>query len=218
MLMGSPGESWSKFVPDQEWVAEPLPCAGTEAPPPAQETTAPAQEALAPAQGALAPAQGASPSVFAKFKRRLGQVWHEGGWDLIVPVYTWHNRFMYDASLINKYNELTLGVGFGRSITDEDGDNHILYAMGFVDSNYHFQPFVGYGFLKKHYFNRERDIGFGGGFTLGITARKEFSYIPLPLPLPVVSLQFKSLNVEAAYVPGIYNYGNVLFTWLRWHF
>lgn len=156
--------------------------------------------------------------VFARFGKRVEQIWKADGLDIIIPAYTWHNRLAYDASLAESFNEHPWGFGLGRSIRDEDGDQHLLYMMGFMDSNRFFQYYGGYAFLKMAYLNTEKDIGVGAGFTLGTTGRYEFGYVPLPLPLPVVSLQFKSLAVEAAYVPGIRNYGHVLFTWLRLHF
>ncbi|SUC47438.1 Lipid A palmitoyltransferase PagP precursor [Providencia stuartii] len=56
----------------------------------------------------------------------------------------------------------------------------------------------------------------GAGFTLSVTARDDYYYIPLPLPLPLVSMEYDRLALQATYIPGTYNNGNVLFAWLRW--
>jgi len=155
-------------------------------------------------------------SLWKRFTTRIRQTWNADGLDVYVPVVTWHNRLTYDS--VTKYNEKPWGVGLGKQFVDEDGDSHLLYAMGFSDSNAQFQPIAGYAFLKNLYLDAGRDFAVGAGFTLSITARHEYEYIPLPLPLPVIGIQYKDFAVQAAYVPGGKNDGNVLFAWVRWHF
>lgn len=50
---------------------------------------------------------------------RLDQIWTEGGNDLYISGYTWHNRATYSKEQINGFNELAWGGGYGRSIYDE---------------------------------------------------------------------------------------------------
>ena len=156
---------------------------------------------------------------FKTLGKRIVQTWESNDIDFYLPVHTWHNRFMYDSSHIEEkgYNENPWGFGIGRSFHDEDRDSHGLYLVGFMDSNNRFQYMGGYIFVKNWYFDQEKDWSAGLGYTLGITGRHEYDYIPLPLPLPVLSLRYKQLAVQATYVPGSYNDANVLFTWLRWH-
>lgn len=154
--------------------------------------------------------------MFATFKKRLNEVWRSDVIDIYVPAYTWHNRLLYDSSKARKYNENPWGGGIGRSTKDEDGDSHQLFIMGFQDSHDRFEPYGGYAFFKNYRLDEKDDWRFGIGYTLGITARHDYDYVPLPLPLPLVSLEYKQLAVQAAYIPGTYNNGNVLFTWLRW--
>ena len=54
--------------------------------------------------------------------------------------------------------------------------------------------------------------------TLGLTQRHEYSYIPIPVPLPLIGVGYRALNLQAAYVPGIKNDGNVLFVFTRFEF
>ena len=58
----------------------------------------------------------------------------------------------------------------------------------------------------------------GLGYTVGITARENYDYIPLPLALPMVGLEYKKIGIQAVYIPGTYGNGNVLFTWIHWEF
>lgn len=182
---------------------------------------APADEIYFDSPPPAAPASAAdsapgNESPFAILKKRIIQTWDAKGYDFYLPLYSWHNRYMYDS--VSKYNEHPWGAGFGRSFRDEDGDSHALYIMGFMDSNNRFQPIGGYAFIKNWALDEKKDWSVGLGYTLSITARHEYDYIPLPLPLPLLSLQYKQVAIQAAYVPGVYNDGNVLFAWFRWHF
>ena len=200
---------WSAVAPSDERYTDPEPIlAGPAA------GAAARKPAAGGAEGASAGQEHSNP--LAILAKRIGQAWNSNEYDLYLPFYTWHNRLMYDS--VSKYNEHPWGGGFGRSFFDEDGDSHSLYFMGFIDSNYHFQPIGGYAFVKNWYLDEKKDWALGLGYTLSITMRHEYDYIPLPLPLPLLSLQYKQVAIQAAYVPGVYNDGNVLFAWFRWHF
>ena len=136
--------------------------------------------------------------------------------DVYVPLNIWHNRLFYDS--VDKYNEMPWGAGLGVSRLDEDGDLHALYFMAFDDSNYKLQTIFGYAFQKNWYFGDDDDWHAGVGFTTALTQRHEYSYIPLPLPLPLAGVGYRNISLQAAYVPGVRNNGNVLFTWARMSF
>ncbi|UPK79658.1 lipid IV(A) palmitoyltransferase PagP [Proteus vulgaris] len=155
-------------------------------------------------------------SYWGKFKRNVNQTWDNDQYNYYLPVWTWHNRFTYDREKTNRYNETPWGFGMGKYRYDSDGDWHSLYAMAFMDSNNRVQPIMGYGFEKMWYPGDKDGFRMGAGFTLSITARHEYDYIPMPLPLPLVSVGYGHLSLQATYVPGTYNNGNVLFAWLRW--
>ena len=148
-------------------------------------------------------------------KANVEETWTDGRISAYIPVNIWHNRLTYDKKKIKKYNEAPYGGGVGLYRYDEDGDWHALYAMGFKDSNYHLQTMFGYAYQHNWYLDEDKNWRFGAGYTLGLTQRVEYKMIPLPLPLPVVSFGYKYFSVQAAYVPGFKNFGNVLFTWLK---
>ena len=145
----------------------------------------------------------------------IKETYEEGRISAYIPVNTWHNRLAYDKKKIKEYNEAPYGFGVGKYRYDENGDWHAIYAMGFKDSNYHLQTIFGYAYQHNWYFDEDKNWRFGAGYTLSLTQRAEYLMIPLPLPLPVASLGYKYFSVQAAYVPGVKNDGNVLFTWLR---
>ena len=78
------------------------------------------------------------------------------------------------------------------------------------------EPIVGYAYQKNWRPAETDDFRLGLGFTLGVTARQQYNYIPTPLPLPVFSVEYKKAAIQATYIPGVRNNGNVLFCWLRW--
>ena len=152
-----------------------------------------------------------------ELKQNIKDIWHCGDPSVYVPAYAWHNRLTYDQEHIDKYNENPWGFGVGKYIWE--GDNwHGLYAMGFKDSNDYAETFFGYAFIKNHSLNESETWKVGYGYTLGLTQRHEYSYIPVPVPLPLGSISYKNLSLQAAYVPGIKNDGNVLFMWFKWDF
>lgn len=148
---------------------------------------------------------------------RLDQIWTEGGNDLYVSGYAWHNRAMYSREKINSFNELAWGGGYGRSIYDEDGDWQGLYAMAFLDSHSKVEPIAGYGFLKIGQVSE--NFRLGAGYTVFLTARHDImSYVPFPGILPLVGAGYKDAMLYATYIPGASGAGNVLFVFGRWHF
>nr|WP_224061170.1 lipid IV(A) palmitoyltransferase PagP [Providencia alcalifaciens] len=151
-----------------------------------------------------------------KFTNNVSTTWDSDKYELYIPFFTWHNRFMYDKEKTDTYNEEPWGFGIGKYRYDEDNDWHALYAMAFMDSHNKVEPIVGYGFQKMWIPGDLDGFRMGAGFTLGITAREEYSYIPIPVPLPLVSVEYDKFSVQATYIPGTYNNGNVLFAWLRW--
>ena len=168
-----------------------------------------------PAYGAEETEEGGG-SFFGAVGDSIANAWTKGTLDVYVPAYTWHNRFMYDRNPAKKYNEYPWGLGLGKSYFDNKGNQHALMAMGFMDSNEHFQPVVAYSHFW--YWEMVKDLSFGLGVAAGFSARHEWGYVPFPAILPLVSLQYKKLAVMATYLPDARNNGNVLFVLLRWHF
>ncbi len=148
-------------------------------------------------------------------KRDVAETWASNEYDAYIPVYAWHNRLTYDKNHVEKYNENPWGFGLGKSYYDENGNWHSLYGMAFKDSNKHLETFFGYAWMKNWFVNCNRDFRVGVGYTLGITQRSEWLYIPVPAPLPLAGVEYKNIALQAAYVPGVKNDGNVLFVWTR---
>ena len=144
----------------------------------------------------------------------LSQTWHSPGVELYIPINTWHNRNYYETEDIDDFNERPWGLGAGKYRYDEDGDWHGIYAMAFLDSNRDIEPIFGYGFQKV--WHASENVRLGLGYTLGVTVRQDFDYVPMPLVLPLFSVKYKQVALQSTYVPGGQGHGNILFSWLRW--
>ena len=159
--------------------------------------------------------QDSNGSFWNKIGNEISKTWHADGLDLYIPINTWHNRAMYDKKRTDTYNERPWGIGFGKTRVSENGNFHQLYIMEFQDSHDKVEPIFGYNFYKNWYFGKNEGFRVGVGFTASITMRHEYHYIPVPLPLPLFSIGYKWFAIENTYIPGLYNGGNVLFTWAR---
>lgn len=139
--------------------------------------------------------------------------------EFYLPVLTWHNRYTYDKEHINKYNEDPWGAGGGISRYDEQGNWNGIYLMAFKDSFNKWEPIGGYGWEKIwRPWHENSDFHLGLGYTVFVTARDNWSYIPIPAALPLASVGYKDVNFQATYIPGTHNNGNVLFGWFRMSF
>lgn len=151
------------------------------------------------------------------WKEDVADTWSCGRLEAYTPFYAWHNRLTYDKEHIDKYNEEAWGFGLGKGLW-KGNEWHGLYAMGFKDSNFYFESMIGYAYQYNWDISESGNWKVGAGYTLGVTQRHEYKYIPVPLVLPVAGLSYKNVAWQAAYVPGIKNDGNVLFTWLKFSF
>jgi palmitoyl transferase len=141
----------------------------------------------------------------------------DGNNDVYIPLHIWHNRHFYTDKSIKSYNEVPLGIGFGKSYLDEKNNWHGFYAMEFLDSHNEIEPIVGYAYIKNLIGNKN-DVRFGAGYTAIITFRKDSNYIPLPGILPIASISYKNFSLNGTYIPGGTGNGNVAFFWSTYSF
>ena len=151
---------------------------------------------------------------YDSLKKDINQIMLSKNWDVYVPVNTWHNRALYDKKKTDSYNEKPWGLGIGKHI-HEDNVLKGVYFMVFSDSHSKAEPIIGYMHQWNYYFDKNKDFSIGAGYTLGVTFRHDYNYLPIPVPLPIFGLQYKKLTLQTTYIPGPYNMFNVLFTWIR---
>ncbi|HAU5441501.1 phospholipid:lipid A palmitoyltransferase [Cronobacter sakazakii] len=149
----------------------------------------------------------------------IAETWNEPQHvDLYVLAITWHARFAYDKEKTDRYNERPWGAGMGKSRWDEKGNWHGLYVMAFKDSYNKWEPIAGYGWEATWRPLPDDAFHVGLGYTVGVTARDNWDYIPIPLVLPLASVGYGPATFQMTYIPGTYNNGNVYFAWLRLQF
>lgn len=147
------------------------------------------------------------------------QTWEEPqNYDLYIPAITWHARFAYDKDKTDRYNERPWGAGFGVSRWDDKGNWHGIYLMAFKDSYNKWEPIGGYGWEATCRPLADDNFHWGLGYTVGVTARDNWNYIPVPVLLPMASIGYGPATFQMTYIPGTYNNGNVYFAWLRFQF
>lgn len=180
--------------------------------------------ALIAAQLCILPAANASftESVrngFSTLNDNIAQTWDEPQhYDLYIPAITWHARFAYDKEKTDRYNERPWGAGFGVSRWDEKGNWHGIYLMAFKDSWNKWEPIGGYGWEKTWRPLIDDNFRLGLGYTVGVTARDNYNYVPIPVLLPMASIGYGPATFQMTYIPGTYNNGNVYFAWMRFQF
>lgn len=139
-------------------------------------------------------------------------------WEVYVPLYTYHMPYAYSSGLRRTYNDLPLGGGLGKGRLDERGTWRGLFALEFADSHGRPQYNAGYAWVPT-WRPFDDDFRLGAGLAGLIVARSDIRrYTPFPGVLPLASAGYRGVAVQATFVPGARNNGNILFTWLKLSF
>lgn len=148
---------------------------------------------------------------------RSKEAWREGAWDLYLSGYIWHAPYAYSKEKRDEYNDFAAGGGLGRSIIDEDGDKHSLYAMVFRDSHYKPQYTAGYAWMR--YSGAGDSLNFGLGYTVYLFARSDVNdYVPAPLAGLLASARYGRFELMVVAVPfGKADSGNIALVFGRWN-
>lgn len=156
------------------------------------------------------------PGYIDRARAELKLTYELGDTEVYLPFRTWHAPWAYTSEQVKHYQNWPVGFGIGRGRYDDKGDWHGVYAMGFQDSHYLPEWIAGYGW-KTYWPIASSDVRLGLGYTAGFTTRADYAhYFPVPLLLPIASLDYRTLSVESAYVPGGKGNGNVFFIWAKW--
>lgn len=162
----------------------------------------------------------AGPLNFAEtFNRKLGvmgETVRAGEWEAYLTGYAWHLPHKYQDSTRSRLNETTWGAGFGRTISDGDGDRHSVFFKAFADS--HHAPQLNLGYAWQRYWRVTRHVGVGAGYLAFLFSREDVaSHLPMPALLPCGSITYRGLELVGLFVPRVSRdiKGDVLFVYLR---
>ena len=90
--------------------------------------------------------------------------------------------------------------GYARQVIDNRGNERLLFAVNFVDSNYRIEPMVGYSWLARWPIG-STGLHVGAGYLAGITMRGDYMWAPLPLPLPVAKIGTDTVSFYGTFIP-----------------
>lgn len=152
-------------------------------------------------------------------RRHAAAIADEGKNDLYLSGYIHHGRHTYTAERISEFNERDAwGLGFGKTLRNESGNDESLYVLGINDSHYKLQWMAGYAYMRVW------PIGHSGfeasaGVTAQMMSRSDyFGGFPFPVALPVAALGTRRAKLFFAYVPrlsGNKGNGDVLYMFGR---
>lgn len=156
-------------------------------------------------------------SVLRPSCHRIHKLWTTGHNAILLSGYAWHNRYTYTPEKIRSYNEAALGGGFGKALFDENGNWHSMQFNSFLDSHSQVEAALGYTFLKVKPLTA--DFKAGLGYAAFLTSRADIlNRIPFPGALPCAAIFYKHLAINAMYIPGGSNNGNVMYLYAQYTF
>ena len=128
--------------------------------------------------------------------------WDHGNNELIVSGYAYHLRSTYTEEKLRELKEKAWGGGWGRTVTDADGDTHMIFLFGFHESHGKVQWNAGY--LYTTWWGPQDGLRGGLGLATFIVQRPDIaSGVPIPAVLPVVSLGFGKATLMGTFIPTI---------------
>jgi len=112
-----------------------------------------------------------------------------------------HGRSTYTKEKLDQLNEHAWGLGYGKTMRNERGNDESLYGFVLKDSHRHPQIMAGYAYEWVYPIGRTPlEVGIGG--TAMLMSRQDyFGGVPFPVPLPLASIGTKKAKVMFAYVP-----------------
>jgi hypothetical protein len=130
------------------------------------------------------------------------RVWNEGRSDLYLSGRYWHAPWGFSAEDRAEYNNWGLGGGFGRTLTDELGNQRLLYAMVVQDSFKQPMYLAGYGWLAR--WKLPADLHLGAGYSIAIISNGAATdYIPFPMPVPLLTFGTDKASLVGTYFNSI---------------
>lgn len=164
---------------------------------------------------------GAEQHVLGAAIDRVSDIADRGSWDLYLSGYAHHGRDTYSHRRLQKLNEKAWGIGVGKTIRNEGGNDESLYALVIRDSNRNHQWSAGYAYQWIFPLG-STGLEAGAGLSAGLIQRKDwFDGVPFPAVLPMFSLGSRNFKLMGTYVPHMSTRkgkGDVLFLFAKYTF
>ena len=152
-------------------------------------------------------------SLWQSAKDRAANIWNQGDSELYLSGVAHHGRSTYSTEKLNELNEHAWGLGYGKTLRNDKGDDESLYGFVIKDSHRHPQYMAGYAYEWVFPIAKTGlEVGLGG--TAMLMSRQDYlNSVPFPVPLPLASIGTKKGKIMFAYVPRLSankNNGDVL--------
>lgn len=139
--------------------------------------------------------------------------WDHGDNELILTGHAYHLRSTYSEEKLRALNEKAWGGGWARSVTDADGDNHMLFLFGFHESHNKVQWNTGY--MYTTFWDPQDGLRADLGYAAFIVRGPDIaSGVPIPALPPVAAVAYGRATLMATFIPTLnngINNGSVLF-------
>jgi palmitoyl transferase len=130
------------------------------------------------------------------------RIWSEGKQDLYLSGYSYHAPYHYSAEKRDTLNDAAWGLGYGRTLTEENGNQRMLLGMVARDSYRKPMYVAAYVWLAR--WDVGHDVRAGAGYSaLVISHSTATNYWPAPYLAPVVSLGTDNAAVYGAFARGV---------------
>jgi len=152
-------------------------------------------------------------SWWQSIKDHVNNVADNGDDELYVSGVAHHGRSTYTAEKLAQLNEHAWGLGYGKTLRNDSGNDESLFAFVLKDSHRHPEYQAGYAY-EWIYQIPHTSLELGGGYTAMMMSRQDyFDSVPFPIALPVASIGTKKAKLMFSYVPRLSsskNSGDVL--------
>ena len=122
----------------------------------------------------------------------------EGNSLWVVPTYTNHPTWDWDKR--HEENGYPFGMGLGRQVIDNRGNERSFFLVTFVDSNYRPEPVAGYQWVAR-WPVAGTGLHVGAGYLAAVSARGDYMWVPFPMPLPVAKIGTDDISFYGTYIP-----------------
>ncbi|WP_034295589.1 hypothetical protein [Herbaspirillum sp. RV1423] len=151
-------------------------------------------------------------------KNHASEIVDQGDDAIYVSGLAHHGRGTYTKEKLDELNEHAWGLGYGKTMRNERGNDESLYGFVIKDSHRHPQIMAGYAYEWVYPIGHTPlEVGIGG--TAMLMSRQDyFGGVPFPVPLPLASIGTKKAKIMFSYVPRLSsnkNNGDVLLVFGR---
>ena len=129
---------------------------------------------------------------------RAKAIMKEGNSLWVVPTYTNHPTWDWDKR--HEENGYPFGMGLGRQVIDNRGNERSFFLVTFVDSNYRPEPVAGYQWVAR-WPVAGTGLHVGAGYLAAVSARGDYMWVPFPMPLPVAKIGTDDISFYGTYIP-----------------